>query len=56
MQVENLREAGPFEIETICELSQDWQSGRFETASFAVVYGDTDQPSHSIRVFTMTDL
>ena len=51
MQIGTLREGGQHEIETFCEVEQDWHSSRFETASCAVVYGDKGGPSHSVRLF-----
>lgn len=55
MQIGSLREAGPRAIETICELSEDWKSGRFETAECAVVYGDKGTISHSVRLFKIDE-
>jgi hypothetical protein len=51
MQIGSLREGGPHEIETFCEVTEDWRSSRFEVALCAVVYGDRDQPTHSVRLF-----
>lgn len=50
----SMREAGPHAIETIIELVEVWPPNKprgFGTAACAVVYGDRDQPSHSVRIF-----
>jgi hypothetical protein len=55
MMIGSLREAGPHAIETFCEQAQDWKSSRFETVACAVVCGDKDQPSHSVRLFKICE-
>lgn len=46
-----LREGGRSSTECFCTVRQDARSGRFEVSSCAVVYGDADMPSHSVRIF-----
>lgn len=49
------REGGKYAIETYCEVAQTEPHGRFEKVTCAVVYGDKNLPSHSVRIFLWKD-
>lgn len=50
MRIEQLREAGPFAIETFMGYRWDC-SGRDFPQSVITVYADTYQPSHCVRIW-----
>ena len=58
MYIQKLREGGVYAIETFCEVApidRPNTYGGFETVACAVVYGDKDQPSHSVRLFQVRE-
>lgn len=54
MRPSKLREAGPFAIETFTKLAPEGDHhgiGKYFSAEVVTVYADTDQPSHSVKLW-----